>query len=500
MKTISIWEGTDTSATSYKILSGDITADVVIIGGGISGITTAMHLCEAGKDVVLLEARSLGLGTTGYSTGNLYPTVDEHLSNIKKKWSSDTMKAVVKSRMEAINSIEQTISKYNIECNWVKTSFNYFAETLDKTIEEFVENESDALSEAGLNPRVSDNPGLPFAVKKSISVEGAAQFHPLKYVRGVAKNISSRCRIFENSQVIDVDDDQGIVKTATGSVKAAHIIMATHVPKGVYAVQTVLGPYREFGVAAPLKAASFPTGIFWGMNKPKHSVRKFEDGAYSYMMVIGDMFKTGQAHDTNSYVRGLQDYLQSRVPVGEFQYTWGGQQYRPADGLPYIGKHGKHLYFMTGFATDGLVYGTLAAAIVADEVIGIKNQWKETYKESRHTPVKSAGQFVKENTDNLLQYFKDTPWNVDAHTLEGIKPGEGKLIEVNSQKLAVYKDGKGATHIVSAVCTHMKCVVNFNGVEKTWDCPCHGSRFDIDGKVIEGPAVVDLPKINPKTK
>jgi Rieske Fe-S protein len=135
--------------------------------------------------------------------------------------------------------------------------------------------------------------------------------------------------------------------------------------------------------------------------------------------------------------------------------------------------------------------------IVSDQIIGITNKWEETYRESRHTPLKSAKQFIKENTDNIGQYLKDTPWNVDSHTLKDIKAGEAKLVEINNQKLAVYKDEAGVSHIVSAVCTHMKCVVNFNPTEKSWDCPCHGSRFDIDGKVIEGPALSDLPKINP---
>jgi glycine/D-amino acid oxidase-like deaminating enzyme/nitrite reductase/ring-hydroxylating ferredoxin subunit len=497
MKTISIWDDTSLPLQSYETLSGHLSADVVIIGGGISGLTAALLLSDSGKDVILLEGRKIGLGTTGYSTGNLYTPVDVPLSELKKKWNADMMKAVVHSRQEALNLIEQTISKFQIHCNWTKTTFNYFAEELDKKSEDFFDEEKDALSEAGLHPEILDNSTLPFKVQKILSVGGQAQFHPLKYVRSLAHNISSKCRIFENSAVVEIDEDKKTVKTLTGSVRANHIIMATHVPKGIYPVHTVLGPYREFGVAAQLNNAVFPKGIFWGINDPKHSIRRFDDGENSYIMAIGDKFKTGQAENTELYIQGLKNYLQERVAIGDFKYAWGGQHYRSADGLPYIGKHKENLYFLTGFATDGLIYGTLAAMIVSDQIIGITNKWEETYRESRHTPLKSAKQFIKENTDNIGQYLKDTPWNVDSHTLKDIKAGEAKLVEINNQKLAVYKDEAGVSHIVSAVCTHMKCVVNFNPTEKSWDCPCHGSRFDIDGKVIEGPALSDLPKINP---
>lgn len=492
-KTVSIWEATAQAGTSFPTLNGSKEADVVIIGGGISGLSTAMLLTEAGKKVILLEALQVGLGTTGNSTGNLYVTVDEHLSVIKKKWGADTMKAVVGSRTEALNLIEATIRKHDLDCNFYRTSFNYFAEGTDKEIDAFIKDETDALTECGVKVNTGTNPGLSFNVTNSISVEGQAQFHPLKYIRSLAGKLKDKCEIYENSQVIDFDEDKGIVKTKDGSVKAAHVIMATHTPKGVYMVQTVLGPYREHGVAAELLSGDMPQGIFWGMNKPKHSVRCFNDGDKKYVMVIGDMYKTGQGEDTNEYIKKLEEYLRFRFSIGAITHTWGGQQYRPADGLPYIGKHGDAMYFLTGFATDGLVYGTLAAMIVSDMILGRKNKWEDTYKLNRFTPLKSFKEFFKENADNFVQYLKDTPWNTDVDTLKEIPAGEGRVIEKHGEKLAVYKDEHGVNHVCSAVCTHMKCIVNWNPAEKTWDCPCHGSRFKTNGQVIEGPAVIDLP-------
>lgn len=493
MKTTSIWEGTTKKETSYPSLQGEKNADVVIIGGGITGLTAAMLLIDAGKKVILLEALKIGLGTTGNSTGNLYVTVDQHLSSLKKKWSEDVVKTVVNSRSSALNLIEQTIHRFNIDCDFYRTSFNFYAESLDKDSESFIQEEYEALSEAGLNPRLSENPVIPFDVKKTISVDGQAQFHPYKYVLELAEILSARCEIYENSQVEDIDDETGIVKTRNGSVKAGIVIMATHVPKGVWMVQGVLGPYREFGVAAELLSGEFPAGIYWGVNDPKHSVRAFKNVDRNYVMVIGDKFKTGQADDTAAYVRGLEKYLEQRFEISTERYIWGGQHYRPADGLPYIGKHSDRLYFMTGFSTDGLVYGTMASMIVCDQITGQENAWAKTYNLKRFTPVKSFKEFFKENVDNIVQYIKDTPWNVDADSLNEIKKGEGKVIESGGEKIAVFKDETGQNHIVSAVCTHMKCVVNWNPTEKTWDCPCHGSRFTTNGHVIEGPALVNLP-------
>jgi glycine/D-amino acid oxidase-like deaminating enzyme/nitrite reductase/ring-hydroxylating ferredoxin subunit len=500
MKTISIWEGTVKNDHTYPSLQEHREADVVIIGGGITGLTAALLLSDAGKKVVVLEALRIGLGTTGNSTGNLYVTVDEHLSGIRKKWNSDVMKAVVNSRSAALDLIEKTIGRFHIPCDFYKTSFNFFAENLDEDAEDFMKKEFDALTEAGLHPRISENAGLPFEVKKAISVDGQAQFHPYKYALGLAKSISDKCTIYENSQVEDFDEKEGTVKTTNGTVKAKAVLMATHTPKGVWMVHGALGPYREFGVAAELRSGDFPKGIFWGVNQPKHSVRTFKDGDKQYIMVIGDKYKTGQGENTFEYVKHLETFLESRFDIGTERFIWAGQQYRPADGLPYIGKHSEKLYFLTGFSTDGLVYGTMAAMIVCDQILGKENPWSQTYNLKRFTPIKSFKEFFKENADTLVQLAKDTPWNVDADSLKEISPGEGKVLESGGEKIAVYKDEAGTDHIVSAVCTHMKCIVNWNPVEKTWDCPCHGSRFSTDGNVIEGPAISDLPKKNIKNK
>lgn len=493
--TKSIWESEGAEDLRFPTFEGSQNTEIVIIGGGITGLTAAMLLSASGKRVILLEAQKIGLGTTGNSTGNLYVTVDEHLSDLRKKWNFDVMRAVVESRAAAIKLIETTISKYAISCDFNRQPFTLFAENLTTDIESFLTEEFDALKDAGLNPKMLFDTGLPYKTEKAILIEGQAQFHPLKYVQQLSKAISGKCQIYENSRVIEFDDKTGTVKTEKGTVQAEHILLATHTPVGSFMLQTLLAPYREFGVAAELEGSFFPGGIYWGLDEPKHSVRSFKHGNKNYVMVIGDKFKTGHPNDTEEYITGLENYLKERMNVSAIKYIWGGQQYRSADGLPYIGKHGERVYFMTGFASDGLVYGTLAAMIVSDQILGKQNPWEETYKAGRFTPLRSAKNFIAENTDVIIQYLK-IPWSADAEFLSEIKPGEGKVITQDNQKLAVYKDEDWKFHIVSAVCTHMNCIVNWNPSEKTWDCPCHGSRFDTDGKVIEGPALTNLPGKN----
>jgi glycine/D-amino acid oxidase-like deaminating enzyme/nitrite reductase/ring-hydroxylating ferredoxin subunit len=494
MDNASLWKATS-DKTGFPALSGDMEADVVIIGGGITGVSTALFLSEAGKTVVLLEAMEIGLGTTGYSTGNLYATVDSFLYRIKDKWDQETANAVVKSRNQMLDSVERIIHQYKIPCSFSRRP--HFLYATDESQVQSLEKEFIALNEAGLNPVMVKEIPLPFPVKRTIRMENQAQFQPLTYVRNLAAALASdQCRIFENSKVIHIDNDTLTVSTGQGKIRAKKIIMATHTPKAFNILQTELGPYREYGISALLNEDNYPEGIFWSMGSPGHSIRSFEKDGRKHLVVIGEKHKTGQQNEQTDYFGNVEKFTSSRFNLQSFVHRWSAQHYHSADELPYIGKTAgsDDVYVATGFGTDGLIYGSLAARIIADDILKEDNQWKDLYSAKRFTPAKSAGDFIQENINVAKQYIKDYLSKADTGTLEDIGPGEGKLVSLKGEKLAVSRDESGEATAITRVCTHLGCIVHWNRMENTWDCPCHGSRFRRDGEVIEGPAISGLEK------
>ena len=493
MDTISFWEGTAREA-AFPSLTQDEEADVVIIGGGITGITAAHLLSRAGKRVVVLEALRVGLGTTGYSTGNLYATVDNGLYRVRDKWDQETAAAVAKSRGETIDRIERVAAEYDLPCRFVRRP-HYLLATEDSQLEP-MEQEFGAARDAGLAAELVDEAPLPVPAIRALRIESQAQFHPVIFVRMLAKAIASeRCRIFENSGVIAIDDEAMTVTTAGGTVRAGKILLATHTPKGFNILQTELGPYREYGIAADLAEDRYPEGIFWTFEEPGHSIRSYDADGTKYLIVIGEKHKTGQ-HDDTDYYEKVEAFARSHFPVKRIAYRWSAQHYRPADELPYIGRStaSGDVYVATGFGTNGLVYGPLAAAILTDDILGRKNPWSDLYDARRFTPAKSAGSFVRENVNVAGQYVRDYLTAADVEKLENIAPGEGSLATIEGEKYAVYRDENGRWTALSPVCTHLGCIVHWNRLEKSWDCPCHGSRFRCDGEVLEGPAMAALKK------
>ncbi|MBD0376779.1 MAG: FAD-binding oxidoreductase, partial [Flavisolibacter sp.] len=426
MSKTSVWEAT-AEETSFPALANDIAVDVAIIGGGITGVTAAYLLSKAHKKVAVLEARKIGEGATGYSTGNLYAMVgSEGLHNVKSKWNEEVMKHVVASRAAAVDFIEGRVREFQIDCDFRRVPWCLFTNN-DKQ-QSYIEKEREAAETTGL-PISSDIP-FPLPWNHGFRIDNQAQFNPYAYVAGLARNIESdRCAIYENTKMIKVEEGEVCtVETDSGVVTASQVIMATHTPKGIYKVHTSLGPYRECAVAVRLNGAYPPPGTFWYMPETEHySLRTYETPGGPVLMVLGETYKVGHGDNTEERFRMLENFLRQHFDVASVAYQWAAQQYRPADGIPYIGMSSgnKKTYIATGFAADGLTYGTLAAMIISDEITGIENEWSKTYEASRTTPIASAGAFIKENIDVAAQYLKDIPGNVEAKDVEEIRPGEG---------------------------------------------------------------------------
>jgi glycine/D-amino acid oxidase-like deaminating enzyme/nitrite reductase/ring-hydroxylating ferredoxin subunit len=500
IKPIPVWrEGAD--KTRYSRLDTDIVVDVAIIGGGITGITAAHLLKQAGRRVAVLEALSIGEGTTGVSTGNLYSPVEENYHFIQSKFDKETTSKIAASRATAVNLIEHFVTGYGIGCEYQRVPWYLFTE--NEKDASTIDKELKALNDAGLKAVSDTQLPSPFKAHAGIRLDNQAQFNPLKYVRGLAEHTNGPdSRIYEYTKVVEYKDGEDgnpcVLHTERGHrVTAQHVIMATHMPKGFMFVQTLLGPYREYALAVKLADNIDPKGIFWALDgKEHHSIRTYTSAeGKTHLLILGEPHKVGQMENNEECFKKLEVYVRERFNVAEVEYYWGGQHYKSADTLPYIGRNDddSNIFYATGFSTDGLTYGTLAAMIISDEIMGKKSEWSKLYDISRHNPGKAAKDFITENANVMMQYIKDlSPFNVDAKEFSEIKPGEGKTISLDGQKYAAYRDPQDNLHVVSAICTHLKCVVNWNSAEKSWDCPCHGSRFTVNGKVIEGPAIRDL--------
>lgn len=500
MNTVSLWEAISLRTSSYPELSHDIEVDVAIIGGGITAITAAEQLIRAGKKVAVIEAGKIGGVTTGYSTGNLYIPVQPFYQNIENKFNLETAKAIAHSRKFAIDYIESHIKEKNINCGYSRRPwYGYTADheriSLDKEVELFKKMEIPI-------EYVNELP-LAFKFKKAILMPNQARFNPLQYVISMAEYLAKNgCLIFENTRVTHIkENDVCFLETAHGKVKAQKTIMATHTPIGINPAQMFMAPYRSYVVSVRLKNNNYPEGHFWDLDRPPHATctHAVSSANPELLMVAGSHHKVGQEKDTIKHFKELEKFLNDHFSVAEVAYQWSAQHYQSADTIPYIGlasRSAKHSYIATGYFADGLIYGSLAGIIISDLILEKNNPLIDIYQSNRFDPIASATFLTKESMNVFIQYLKDYPL-FSSNKYDDIKIGEGRIVEINQEKCAISRDENNQLHIVSAVCTHMKCIVDWNNAEKTWDYPCHGSRFKQDGQIIEGPALLDLANKTP---
>ena len=492
-ETPSLWADTFTTAPSYAALGANVDADVAIVGGGITGLTAAHLLAASGKRVVLVEARRLGSGVSGGSTVQLTDAVDSRYHQIESDFGKEGAALVARASRGAIEHIAALAN--GIECDFVRRPAYLYGEREEDVAE--LKKEFDAATRAGLGVELMAEAPLPFANRAALRFPEQAQMHILKYLAGLAQLATNAgAQIHEHSRVITVDEGSGgcTLHLESGpEIRATKVFLATHSPLNRIFLQTKIHAYRSYVLAFPKMPLT--DGIYFDTKDPYHYFSSFPIDGTPFLIVGGEDHKTGTTTDTEESFAKLLAWARAHFPVGEPAYRWSAQVEEPVDGLPYIGRNSlsEHVYVATGFSGNGITFGTVAAQIVTDLVNAKENPYADLFTATRVTPLASAKDFTTENVD-LLHFVSDRLHPVDVKDAADIGPGEGKTMRVRGERLGVYRDDGGKLHAVSCVCTHLGCLVKFNPSATSWDCPCHGSRFDVDGAVLDGPATRALPK------
>lgn len=486
-----------TEQTNYPSLNEDIDVDVAIVGGGMVGITTAFLLKEEGLTVAVIEADKIIQGTTGYTTAKVTSQHDLIYDKIKTKMGEEKARQYAEANETAVRFIAQLIEEKNIDCDfsWQPA---YVYTSSGKYVQK-IENEVKAASSLGIKASFVKEIPLPISIKAAVRFDNQAQFHPRKYLLALAKEIpQSGSFIFENTKAVDIKRGNPFeVITDNGKkVTAKNVVVASHYPfydvRGLYFAR--IYTERAYVLATQIKE-KFPEGMYISAESPTRSLRSVPYEDKELVLVIGDSHKTGQGENMNSHYEALFNFANQVFTVEDVPYRWSTQDCMPLDDIPYVGQYIFYtpgLYVATGFRKWGMTNSTVSAMVLRDLITEGRSPWEDVYNPSRFTPVASAKNFIMANADVaekfILGKISPVPENVK------INPGEGKVIEIEGRKVGAYRDEEGNLHLVDITCTHMGCELRWNAAEKSWDCPCHGSRFTYDGNIVEGPTTKPLRK------
>lgn len=493
---LSLWIATQ-PGPSFPRLQEELEVDVAIVGAGITGITAALLLKERGLKIALIEALKIGRGVTGHTTAHLTEALDARYYKLIADFGKERTRLVAQSQRVAIEQIAQWVKNYHLDCGFEFIPGYLYTENQEGEME--IEKEAEAATELGLSVNLVQEPPLPFALPRALRFENQAQFHPREYLLPLAQRIAGDgSYVFEESRVLRVvDGSPCVVETELGKIKAQHVIEATHAPLNKFFLQTKTSSatYRSYVSAVKIKNAP-PPGLFWDTENPYHYLRCQTIGKETLWLVGGEDHKVGKEQNTLAAYERLERYIRERFELESIRYHWSAQVLEPTDGLPYIGlnPHCEHVYVATGFAGNGMTYGTFAALLLTDLILGIRNPWAEIFKPKRLPSAASIKDFISENIGFPIHFFKDRLQIEELDHLGQIQRGEGKVVQIQGEKIAAYRDPQGSFHLLSPVCTHLGCIVRWNNAEKSWDCPCHGSRFDTSGEILNGPAVQPLKK------
>ena len=489
----------------FAPLDHDEHADVVVVGGGITGLTAAYLLATAGKGVVLLERAGLGEIDTGHTTAHLTMVTDTRLRELVDRLGRSHAQAVWDAGLAAIHQIDTIVRGHGIDCSFGWVDGYLHAPIGSHQAEEADTFRDDAALARELGFDAAFVGDVPLAGGPGMRVEGQARFHPRRYLAGLARAVvAAGGRIYERSAVEEFSGEP-LGATANGfAVTADDVVIATHNPlAGLSSLpvatlfQTKLALYTSYVVGARVPKGRVPDALWWDTKDPYHYLRVEPGDTDDLVIFGGEDHKTGQVPGTPACYAALEATLASFLPEARVTHHWSGQVIETPDGLPYLGRMGEHHYAATGFAGNGMTFGTLGAMICADAILGRANPWADLFSPDRKALGRSLWEYVKENKDYPYYLVRDRFAGVEGRSLREVRRGQGKVIDYEGQTVAAYRDEDGVVTLRSATCTHMGCQVGWNPAERTWDCPCHGSRFTPRGHVISGPAEAPLSPVEP---
>jgi glycine/D-amino acid oxidase-like deaminating enzyme/nitrite reductase/ring-hydroxylating ferredoxin subunit len=499
----SLWAAT-TPETDYPRLEEEVSVDVAVLGGGITGLTTAHLLKTEGKTVALVEGKRIVCGVTGYTTAKL--TVGHSLvyGRLLDTFGEAGARTYAASNRAAIERVAQLVEDLGIDCEFERASNFVYTESADQV--DAIQQEVAAAGRAGVEAHFTTETDLPFRIHGAARVDGQAQFHPRKYLLPLAATLpGDGSHVFEHTRAREVDETDGscTVVTDSGRIRAEYVVVATHLPfldRGFFFAKA--HPRMSYAVAAEVSEAAAPRGMYISIDRPTRSIRSTpsQEADRRFLLIGGEGHKPGLEKDTRRRYEALERFLFERFEADPVQYRWSAHDYSPLDGVPYIGRlrrGSRAIYVATGFAKWGLTKGTLAAMVLTDAIVGRSNPWSQFYEAKRLKPRAAARTFAKENGQVALHFVGARLKRREAPADVELQPNEGRVVRLGRRHVAMYRDEDGAVHSFSARCTHLGCLVEWNTAERTWDCPCHGSRFTTTGAVVEGPAVSPLQAVHP---